>query len=425
MSIRALKGFKDILPDEVVLWQFIEQAARDIFSRYGFEEIKVPILEKTELFVRTIGESTDIVEKEMYTFADRNGAFITMRPEGTAPVIRAYIENGLHVRGAVQRLFTIGPMFRHERPQKGRMRQFHQMSVEVLGSRSARLDTEVMAMAWQILQAIGLEASLEINSLGCAACRPSFKEALQDFLRERTEKLCDDCRRRSSSNPLRVLDCKSAHCQDEYSAAPAITDHLCGGCRDHFDEVKQALAGLGVPFAVNSKMVRGLDYYTRTTFELLTTELGAQGAIGAGGRYDGLVQQLGGPDVPGIGFAMGMERLVMLLDQKKDRQELVAGLDIFLVTLGEVAAAKGFSLMQELRAGGLRVMMDHEGRSMKSQMKQADKLKAGHVLILGDDELVKGEALLKDMHSGSQEPVSLASGPVDSAVAIRNKIRKP
>ncbi len=425
MSIRALKGFKDILPDEVVLWQFIEQAARDIFSRYGFEEIKVPILEKTELFVRTIGESTDIVEKEMYTFADRNGAFITMRPEGTAPVIRAYIENGLHVRGAVQRLFTIGPMFRHERPQKGRMRQFHQMSVEVLGSSSARLDTEVMAMAWQILQAIGLEASLEINSLGCAVCRPSFKEALQDFLRERTEKLCDDCRRRSSSNPLRVLDCKSAHCQEEYSVAPAITDHLCGGCRDHFDEVKQALTGLGVPFAVNSKMVRGLDYYTRTTFELLTTELGAQGAIGAGGRYDGLVHQLGGPDVPGIGFAMGMERLVMLLDQKKDRQELAAGLDIFLVTLGETAAAKGFVLMQELRAGGLRVMMDHEGRSMKSQMKQADKMKAGHVLILGDDELVKDEALLKDMYSGSQEPVALASGPGDSAVAIRNKIRKP
>jgi histidyl-tRNA synthetase len=420
-----LKGFKDILPDEVVLWQFIEQAARDIFSRYGFEEIKVPILEKTELFVRTIGESTDIVEKEMYTFADRNGAFITMRPEGTAPVIRAYIENGLHVRGAVQRLFTIGPMFRHERPQKGRMRQFHQMSVEVLGSSSARLDTEVMAMAWQILQAIGLEASLEINSLGCAVCRPSFKEALQDFLRERTEKLCDDCRRRSSSNPLRVLDCKSAHCQEEYSVAPAITDHLCGGCRDHFDEVKQALTDLGVPFAVNSKMVRGLDYYTRTTFELLTTELGAQGAIGAGGRYDGLVHQLGGPDVPGIGFAMGMERLVMLLDQKKDRQELAAGLDIFLVTLGETAAAKGFVLMQELRAGGLRVMMDHEGRSMKSQMKQADKMKAGHVLILGDDELVKDEALLKDMYSGSQEPVALASGPGDSAVAIRNKIRKP
>jgi histidyl-tRNA synthetase len=420
-----LKGFKDILPDEVVLWQFIEQAARDIFSRYGFEEIKVPILEKTELFVRTIGESTDIVEKEMYTFADRNGAFITMRPEGTAPVIRAYIENGLHVRGAVQRLFTIGPMFRHERPQKGRMRQFHQMSVEVLGSSSARLDTEVMAMAWQILQAIGLEASLEINSLGCAVCRPAFKEALQDFLRERTEKLCDDCRRRSSSNPLRVLDCKSAHCQEEYSVAPAITDHLCGGCRDHFDEVKQALTDLGVPFAVNSKMVRGLDYYTRTTFELLTTELGAQGAIGAGGRYDGLVHQLGGPDVPGIGFAMGMERLVMLLDQKKDRQELAAGLDIFLVTLGETAAAKGFVLMQELRAGGLRVMMDHEGRSMKSQMKQADKMKAGHVLILGDDELVKDEALLKDMYSGSQEPVALASGPGDSAVAIRNKIRKP
>jgi histidyl-tRNA synthetase len=213
LSIKALKGFKDILPDEVGLWQFIEKTARDIFHRYGFEEIKVPILEKTELFVRTIGESTDIVEKEMYTFVDRNGASITMRPEGTAPVIRAYIENGLYVRGSVQRLYTIGPMFRHERPQKGRLRQFHQMSVEVLGSNSPRIDTEVMAMAWQILQEIGLQASLEVNSLGCPECRPSFKEAMQGFLQERMEHLCDDCQRRSSTNPLRVLDCKSAHCQ--------------------------------------------------------------------------------------------------------------------------------------------------------------------------------------------------------------------
>ena len=318
MSIKALKGFKDILPEEVGIWQFIERKARDIFLRYGFEEIKVPILEKTELFVRTIGENTDIVEKEMYTFIDRNGSSVTMRPEGTAPVIRSYIENGLFVRGSVQRLYTIGPMFRHERPQKGRLRQFHQMSVEVLGSNSAKLDTEVMTMAWQILVEIGLQASLQLNSLGCAKCRPSFKEALQVFLQERLANLCDDCQRRSTTNPLRVLDCKSEHCQAEYVSAPAITEHLCETCALHFDEVKQTLTQLGVPYTLNPKMVRGLDYYTRTTFELITTELGAQGAIGAGGRYDGLVQQLGGPEVPGIGFAMGIERLAMLLSQKEE-----------------------------------------------------------------------------------------------------------
>ena len=422
MSIKALKGFKDILPDEVGLWQFIEQTARDVFHRYGLEEIKVPILERTDLFVRTIGASTDIVEKEMYTFQDRNGSSITMRPEGTASVIRAYIENGLYVRGSVQRLYTIGPMFRHERPQKGRLRQFHQMSVEVLGSNSARIDTEVITLAWQILQDIGLQASLEINSLGCTACRPSFKQTLQDFLQERISHLCEDCQRRTDSNPLRVLDCKSEHCQAQYVSAPSIIDHICEGCREHFEEVKQTLKSLDVPFAVNPKMVRGLDYYTRTTFELITTELGAQGAVGAGGRYDGLVQQLGGPEVPGIGFAMGMERLVMLLSQK-DQGEIRHALDLFLVTLGDKAYEKGFALMQMLRAKGLRVMMDHEGRSMKNQMKQADKQKARFALILGERELENHEVSLKDMHSGEQELIELTPVFEEWAAIIKEKIR--
>jgi histidyl-tRNA synthetase len=423
LSIKALKGFKDILPDEVKFWQFIEGTAREIFHRYGFEEIKVPILERTELFVRTIGESTDIVEKEMYSFADRNGSSVTMRPEGTASVIRSYIENGLYVRGSVQRLYTIGPMFRHERPQKGRLRQFHQMSVEVLGSNSARIDTEVMAMAWQILQDIGLEASLEINSLGCAACRPSFKEALQGFLQERIQDLCEDCQRRSHTNPLRVLDCKSEHCQAQYVSAPSIIDHLCGACRDHFQEVKGGLDLLHVPYAVNAKMVRGLDYYTRTTFELITTELGAQGAIGAGGRYDGLVRQLGGPDVPGIGFAMGIERLAMLLVQK-DQLEFPSPIDLFLATLGESAAEKGFVLLQNLRAQGVRGMMDHEGRSLKNQMKQADKQQARYTLILGENELAKREAPLKNMGSGEQELVALPPAAEDWAAAVEAKIRQ-
>ena len=422
MSIKALKGFKDILPDKVGLWQAIERKARDIFLRHGFEEIKVPILEKTELFVRTIGESTDIVEKEMYVFKDRNGASIAMRPEGTASVIRAYIENGLYVRGSVQRLYTIGPMFRHERPQKGRLRQFHQMSVEVLGSESARIDTEVMAMAWQILQEIGLKASLEINSLGCPACRPAFKEKLQEFISERVENLCDDCKRRSVTNPLRVLDCKSVHCQEQYTSAPSIIEHLCGVCSDHFDETRKALDLLGVPYSVNPSMVRGLDYYTRTAFELITTELGAQGAIGAGGRYDGLVKQLGGPDVPGIGFAMGMERLVMLLSQK-DLFESQPGLDLFLVTLGKAAYEKGFHLMHMIRSLGLRVMMDHEGRSMKNQMKQANKQKARFALILGENELENRKVVLKDMLSGEQEFVELTADFEKWADAIKSKIK--
>jgi histidyl-tRNA synthetase len=421
LSIKALKGFKDILPDEVGLWQLIERKARDIFHRYGFEEIKVPILEKTDLFVRTIGENTDIVEKEMYTFEDRNGSSITMRPEGTASVIRSYIENGLYVRGSMQRFYTIGPMFRHERPQKGRLRQFHQMSVEVLGSDRAMIDSEVIAMAWQLLQEIGLEASLEINSLGCAECRPSFKETLQDFIKERIDNLCEDCKRRSTTNPLRVLDCKSEHCQEQYVSAPSIIDNLCGVCSDHFAEVKGALELVGVPYAVNPSMVRGLDYYTRTAFELITTELGAQGAIGAGGRYDGLVKQLGGPEVPGIGFAMGIERLVMLLSQKDDL-ESEQGLDLFLVALGEEANEKSFHLMQMLRSLGLRIMMDHEGRSLKNQMKQANKQRARFALILGENELNNQEAALKDMGSGEQELIELTSDFENWADLIKTKI---
>ena len=421
MTIKGLKGFKDILPDEVSLWQMLEQKARNIFHRYGFTEIKVPILEKTELFVRTIGENTDIVEKEMYTFEDRNGASITMRPEGTAPVIRAYIENGLNVRSVVQRLYTTGPMFRHERPQKGRLRQFHQLSVEVLGSNSPKIDAEVMAMAWLLLQEIGLMASLEINSLGCSACRPSFKDALNSFLEGCQEHICDDCRRRSKTNPLRVLDCKSDNCQKQYTAAPSILDHLCKPCEDHFDEVKQGLAQLDIPFSVNSFMVRGLDYYTRTTFELITGDLGAQSAIGAGGRYDGLVRQLGGPDVPGIGFAMGMERLIMLLQQQDDL-DIRPQLDLFVVTMGEAAYEKGFGMLQKLRGAGLKVLMDHEGRSMKKQMKQADKNSARYVLILGDDELAKKEAILKNMASGEQVGVTLADDNEEFAETMRSTI---
>ncbi len=416
MSVKALKGFKDIVPGEVETWQFIEQTARSIFHRFDFSEIKVPILEKTKLFTRSIGETTDIVEKEMYTFADRNGSSLTMRPEGTASVLRAYIENGLQTRRAVQKLYTIGPMFRHERPQKGRLRQFHQMSVEVLGTDLPRVDAEVMAMAWLLLRELGLQASLEINSLGCKKCRPAFNRELLDFL-GKAEDLCEDCLRRRETNPLRVLDCKSAHCQEKYALAPSILDHICPGCADHFQAVRQGLDLLEIPYKVNSFMVRGLDYYTRTTFELVTDALGAQSAVAAGGRYDGLVKQLGGPDVPGIGFAMGMERVALLLDQQ---EKTIPGprLDIFIAALGQTAQQKGFALLHSLRQAGVSAIMDLEDRSLKNQMKQAGKAQTRFVLILGQEELENGQAVLRNMENKEQEVVALG----DDIAALAKEI---
>jgi len=422
VKIKALKGFKDILPDEARTWQWIEETARGIFHRFGFTEIKVPILEKTELFARSIGAATDIVEKEMYTFSDRNGDSVTMRPEGTASVLRSYIEHGLQVQQPLQQLFTIGPMFRHERPQKGRLRQFHQMSVEALGSGNPRLDVEVIAMAWLLLKELGLSVSLEINSLGCAECRTVFKERLVAFLDSRRDGICDDCRRRSTTNPLRVLDCKSEHCREQYQEAPSILDHLCKGCSDHFDQTRQGLTLLDITFTVNPFMVRGLDYYTRTAFEFVTNALGAQSAVGAGGRYDGLVEQLGGPQkTPGIGFALGMERLVLLLSQ----QGVAAPgteCDLFVATLGETASEKGFVISQHLRAKGLRVSIDHEGRSLKSQMKQANRVNARCALIMGDDEIARSEAILRDMATKEQVVIPLKGGLEEWCAGIINII---
>jgi len=412
LTLQALKGFKDILPDEIRLWQQLEATARHVFERYGFSEIRVPILEKTELFARSIGEATDIVEKEMYTFSDRNGESVTMRPEGTASVLRAFIEHSLHTRQPVQRLYTIGPMFRHERPQKGRLRQFHQMSVEVLGSVNPRTDIEVMAMAWLLLKELGLAIRLEINSLGCRECRPAYKEALVTFLEARQGQVCTDCERRRSTNPLRVLDCKSENCQAQYSEAPSILDHLCAACQEHFKAVNHGLAGLGIEYAVNSRMVRGLDYYTRTAFEFITTDLGAQSAVGAGGRYDGLLNTLGGPDLPGIGFALGMERLTLLLARQASALPKQTT-DLFIAAIGEAALEPGFLLAQGLRTMKYAIALDHEGKSLKSQMKQADRVNARYVFILGQEELQKGEGILRNMTTREQEVISLA-GPVQT-----------
>ncbi|MFO7761111.1 MAG: histidine--tRNA ligase [Thermodesulfobacteriota bacterium] len=407
MKIKALKGFKDIIPDEVDIYRFIEKISRDIFHRFGFREIRVPVLEKTDLFVRSLGVATDIVEKEMYTFDDRNGDSVTMRPEGTASVLRAYIEQGLHASSSLQKLYTIGPMFRHERPQKGRLRQFHQISVEVLGLDHPRIDAEVMAMAYLLLTSLGLSARLEINSLGCQKCRPGFNQALRLFL-DNCQGLCDDCLRRRDTNPLRVLDCKNKSCQEHYQKAPFIIQHLCPECYGHFQTVKEGLKLLRIPYTVNSFMVRGLDYYCRTTFELISDDLGTQNAVGAGGRYDGLVKELGGPDVPGLGFAMGLERLALLL-ASQDNGSQKAWTDLFIAALGPKAQNVAFPVSHYLREKGLSVTMDVMDRSLKSQMKQADRAGANFVLILGEEEFEKGQAQLRDMRSKNQQPLTIKS----------------
>ncbi len=407
MKISALNGFKDILPGEVELWQHVEIVARDIFERFHFSEIRMPILEKTDLFARSIGEATDIVEKEMYTFVDKQ---ITMRPEATASLLRAYIQHGLHVQKPVQRLFTIGPMFRHERPQKGRLRQFHQLDVEVLGAASPRVDAELMGLASMLLAELGVNVSLEVNSLGCPACRPAFREKLLQFIESRKEQLCDDCKRRSTTNPLRVLDCKNPKCREQVEDAPSIQEHLCDACDMHFAAVQKNLQQLDVSYGLNKFMVRGLDYYCRTTFEFITEDLGSQSAVCAGGRYDGLIEQLGGPKkVPGIGFAMGIERLVLLLQQQSQEQAPEKGIDIFVAGLGEKASGFAFPLVHALRQNKIVAAMDHEGRSLKSQMKQANKAGAGWVLIIGENELEQGQAILRNMETQEQEELALVS----------------
>ena len=416
VKIKALKGFKDIVPSEVLLWQHLEKVARDVFERFHFKEIRLPILEETELFARSIGEATDIVEKEMYTFVDKQ---VTMRPEATASMVRAYIEHGLYVEKPVQRLFTIGPMFRHERPQKGRLRQFHQMDIEVLGSENPRVDVELIAMGAMLLGELGMQVSLELNSLGCPACRPGYRTELLAYIDKRHDSLCSDCKRRTSTNPLRVLDCKVPSCREQIVDAPSLLEHLCDGCKDHFHKVQAGLEQLEVPYRLNKFMVRGLDYYCRTTFEFITADLGSQAAVAAGGRYDGLVELLGGPkNSPGIGFAIGMERLVLLLQQQAQSVATADSVDLYIAGIGEQGVLQGFILAHAMRAKKFSVAMDHEGRSLKSQMKQADKAGARFVLIIGDTELAAGRGILRNMQGNAeQQEVEL------SATALADALR--
>src|SRR2546427_2982851 len=410
-TIAAVKGFRDVLPDESRRWRALEEAAERVFTCYGFGEIRLPVVERTELFARSLGETTDIVEKEMYSFADRDETGLTLRPEATAGVVRAYLENGLAQSDPSARLFYRGPMFRRERPQRGRYRQFYQIGAEVLGRDDPLADAELLVMLDRYLAGVGARATrLELNSVGDRVCRPVYRERLREFGRAHLAGLCPDCHRRLERNPLRMLDCKVESCQEIMARAPVVADSLCEGCRAHLAQVRALLEQERVAYEMNPRLVRGLDYYCRTAFEVVAGGLGAQTAGGGGGRYDGLVASLGGPSVAGIGFALGVERLVIALHGVEAASEF----DLFLAPLGEPAEARAFRLARELRRRGLRLEIEPGRKNLKSHMRRAAKLGAAFVLIVGDDELARGTGMLRDLRSQSQVEM-----PLDAAAIVR------
>lgn len=403
MSIQAIKGVKDVLPADIPAWHYMENIARRLFEDYGFSEIRVPIFEYTELFARSIGASTDIVEKEMYTFTDRDSRKITLRPEGTAGVVRAFVEHQLYVDSPLTKLYYLGPMFRHERPQKGRYRQFYQIGVEALGLDHPHVDIEILVLLHTLFARLGISGlTLQINSLGDAECRDGYRDALKRYLQPKLPTLCGDCQRRYETNPLRVLDCKVD--AEKFSDSPVMLDHLCGACKLHFETVEAGLKKLGIPYVVNPRLVRGLDYYTRTTFEMVMGHLGAQNTVAAGGRYDGLVKEIGGPATPGIGFALGVERAVSLMDASRVSP---ARPHVFISALGEQAVAFVLPVIHALRQEGIRVETDYTGASLKSQMKKADRSKAVYTLIIGEQELLNKSGVLRNMQTKEQSQVSL------------------
>lgn len=406
MAIKALRGFVDVLPQATCRWRVLESSAHQILNTFGFSEIRLPLLERAELFARSIGEETDIVEKEMYTFADRSGDLVTLRPEATASIARAYIEHKLYASDPIAKLYTIGPMFRHERPQKGRLRQFHQINAEVFGISHPSIDAELMAIVIYYLDRVGaVDYRLEVNSLGCPDCRPPYRERLLNYLKRHISSLCPDCRRRLEKNPLRAFDCKISTCQEVMASAPLVSDSLCPACTEHFSAVRGYLEILGVPYEVNKRMVRGLDYYTKTAFEVVAVGLGAQNAVAAGGRYDQLVAELGGPDVPGIGFAIGVERLLLITPETA----APSGVQIFIAPLGEEARREAIRISHQLNREGVKTMIDYEGRSLKAQLRRANKYGARYVLIIGEDELKQGTVTWRDMSLQSQQPIPFPS----------------
>ena len=406
--INIPKGTKDVLPSDSYKWQYVEGVAREQAKLYNFKEIRTPVFEHTELFQRGVGDTTDVVSKEMYTFKDKGDRSITLKPEGTAGVARSFIENGMAGGALPAKLYYVIPAFRYERPQAGRLREFHQFGVEVFGASGAETDAEVISLADSLLKKLGVQVRLFINSIGCPACRKAYNEALKAYFAPHLDNLCYDCKTRYEKNPLRLLDCKEEACKAINAGAPSILDHLCDDCKAHFEKLKTYLAEAGISYEINDRIVRGLDYYTRTVFEFVSTAIGAQGTVCGGGRYDGLIAQLGGGSVPGVGFAVGIERLLMLIEKNGADAIEEDKPTVYFVGMDEACRQKAFSLCTTLRANGVYAETDHMGRSVKAQFKYADKIGAKYVAVLGGNELVEERVSVKNMATGETQSVAFA-----------------
>ena len=405
---KAIKGTKDVLPKEVHKNQYIEATALDIAEKFGYKEIRTPMFEHTELFQRGVGDTTDVVQKEMYTFDDKGGRSITLRPEGTAGAVRSYLENGLCNEALPQKVCYVGPFFRYEKPQAGRLREFHQFGVECFGTASPLADAELISLGKSIFDTLEVkDISLEINSIGCPTCRAEYHKALKEYFSSRKDELCDTCRDRLDRNPMRILDCKSPVCSEIAKDAPVVTDYLCEECDDHFKKVQEYLKAMNIDYTINPKIVRGLDYYTKTVFEFISNSIGAQGTVAGGGRYDGLVDELGGQKTPSLGFAMGLERLMMLMDAQNAPFPDASAPDLFVVALGDKATLKAVEIVKDMRAEGFTALMDLNQRSVRAQMKYADKLGAKFNIVIGDNEVENGTAKLKNMNTGEETDIAL------------------
>lgn len=410
MLTKAPRGTKDVTPKEAYKWQYLESIFREVCNSFGYKELRTPAFEHTELFERGVGETTDVVQKEMYTFEDKGGRSITLKAEGTAPAVRQYIENKLYADPQPIKTFYITPVFRYERPQKGRLREHHQFGIEVFGSKNSSVDAEVISIVDTLYKKLGIkDVELQINSIGCPKCRETYDRALKEYLESKLENLCDTCNSRFDKNPMRILDCKNDKCQAQLQDAPVILDYLCDECKDHFNGVKRYLDILEIDYTVNPRIVRGLDYYTKTAFEFISSEIGAKSTVCGGGRYDGLVKELGGPDTPAIGFGMGIERLLLTLENNNIEIPKPNGLDIFIVTMGDKAKDLAMTLVGKLRQLGISSDLDHLDRSVKAQFKYSNKVDSTYTIVIGEDEIEKDVVKIKNMKNGEQEEIKLSN----------------
>lgn len=407
MLTNAPKGTKDVLPNQVYRWHYVERKFDDICRRYGYKEIRTPIFEHTELINRGVGDTTDIVQKEMYTFNDHGGRSLTLKPEGTSPAVRAFVEHRMYAEVQPTKIYYDTPCFRYEKPQSGRLRQFHQFGVEIFGTPNMMADADVICLGHDFLEEMGIkDIVLEINSVGCPTCRETYRRALQDFLRPHYDELCDTCKNRFDKNPMRILDCKSQEDQELVKDAPNMIDYLCDECASSFEEVKGHLESMGLEYTVNPRIVRGLDYYTKTAFEFVSNKIGAQGTVCGGGRYDNLCQEIGGPPIPGVGFGLGKERLLMLMEANGVEIPEAEPSDVFIVTMGDKGRIKGLEILRELHKKGISAQMDTLARNVKGQFKYAARLNAKKTIVIGDEELEKGVVQIKDMDRHEQQEVS-------------------